>query len=151
MTAEVSPIVQGDDCECGHPVESHGDWNWPVKCLFGPCDCRISGASLRGRLDEKGSTRIEDGVHTDSCLDCGGTGVFLLPESEDVCVACKGTGRTLITLAAAEEEQNIERIDRYTITINGLPCRATEDQERRIRAMNPEDLSRFAHIMRGPR
>lgn len=41
----------------------------------------------------------------------------------------------------------IERVDRYTITIDGFPVRATEDQETRIRAMDDEAIGRFKHVM----
>lgn len=27
------------------------------------------------------------------CLDCNGTGIFQLPDGEEKCVACKGTGK----------------------------------------------------------
>lgn len=41
----------------------------------------------------------------------------------------------------------VERVDRYTITVNGHRIRATEDQERRIRAMDDEQIARFLSAM----
>lgn len=41
----------------------------------------------------------------------------------------------------------IVRVDRYTIEVNGTRVRATEDQERRLRAMTPEQVTNFLHIM----
>lgn len=41
----------------------------------------------------------------------------------------------------------IVRVDRYTIEVDGTRVRATEDQERRLRAMTPEQVANFLHIM----
>lgn len=46
--------------DCGHPADSHGDWNWPIKCLYGPCDCRTPGANLRIPLAPDGDPADPD-------------------------------------------------------------------------------------------
>lgn len=51
-------------------------------------------------------------------------------------------------------DADVMREDRYMISISEkykptLVLRATEDQERRIRELTPEQLRRFRHIMGG--
>lgn len=46
------------------------------------------------------------------------------------------------------EVERVVRIDRYTITIDGIRVRATPDQEARIRQLSPEQLTAFRLIMR---
>lgn len=41
----------------------------------------------------------------------------------------------------------VTRVDRYTITVEGAPIRATVDQERRIAAMDSAERDRFLKIM----
>ena len=41
----------------------------------------------------------------------------------------------------------ITREDRYTIIIDGHRVRATEDQERRLRDMTPEQVQNFLRVM----
>ena len=41
----------------------------------------------------------------------------------------------------------VERVDRYTIRVNGFNIRATEDQERRIREMDDEQIDRLVTVM----
>jgi hypothetical protein len=43
----------------------------------------------------------------------------------------------------------IKRIDRYTITIDGVTIRATQDQVNRITQLTPKQLDRFVKIMGG--
>lgn len=42
---------------------------------------------------------------------------------------------------------DFQRLDRYTILVNGQRVRATVDQESRIRGMTPEQLANFVKIM----
>lgn len=56
--------------------------------------------------------RIESGLHTVCCRECAGTGMFPVPWVQSVaeartsgdagCVACKETGRAVVTVAAAQ-------------------------------------------------
>lgn len=41
----------------------------------------------------------------------------------------------------------VQRVDRYTIKVNGKRVTATEEQEARIRAMTDEQAERFLRIM----
>lgn len=41
----------------------------------------------------------------------------------------------------------IERLDKYTILVDGHRVTATADQEQRIRNMNPEQRERFIKVM----
>ena len=45
----------------------------------------------------------------------------------------------------------ITRIDRYTLSVDGHHIRATEDQERRIRALTPEQRANFLTILGFPK
>jgi hypothetical protein len=51
---------------------------------------------------------------------------------------------------SAENDAQVERIDRYTIEVDGRPVLATEDQEERIRALDAEARARFLAIMGHP-
>jgi hypothetical protein len=44
-------------------------------------------------------------------------------------------------------DDEIVRVDRYTISVNGKRIRATERQEQIIRAMDPEARARFLAVM----
>lgn len=41
----------------------------------------------------------------------------------------------------------ITRLDKYTILVDGHRVAASEDQERRLRDMTPEQLERFKKVM----
>ena len=42
---------------------------------------------------------------------------------------------------------DIERLDRYTLLIDGVWVTASEDQERVLRALSPEQLENFLRVM----
>lgn len=46
-----------------------------------------------------------------------------------------------------EAAPTIERVDRYTVLVNGHRVRATEDQEQRLRAMDAAAVERFLAVM----
>lgn len=48
---------------------------------------------------------------------------------------------------AEPDRPAITRVDRYTVEVDGVRVRATEDQERRLRALAPDDLRRFLRVM----
>jgi len=41
----------------------------------------------------------------------------------------------------------ISRVDRYTIVVNGHRVRATQEQEKHIRALNEQERERFLLVM----
>jgi hypothetical protein len=43
----------------------------------------------------------------------------------------------------------IERLDHYTLKVDGVLVTANEDQEKRIREMTPEQIQNFKAIMGG--
>jgi len=54
-----------------------------------------------------------------------------------------------VVRARERDRETVARKDRYTIEIQGVAVRATEDQERRIREMTAEQRERFIRIMGG--
>lgn len=44
-------------------------------------------------------------------------------------------------------EKIVERIDKYTVRVEGHDIRATPRQEERLRAMTPEQRGRFLAVM----
>ena len=63
--------------------------------------------------NEQAAPTVVDGYWTLPCQDgCDGTGRYVaenLPDFGNECVACKGTGRIVVTLAAPTDSEEIKR------------------------------------------